>query len=55
MNDIMFRGSLANMFREIEALMDFDFNRESRGLKRLISRPHNLLTKKDENGVVIGY
>jgi len=55
MNELMFRGPLANMFREIEALMDFDFNKESRGLRRLISRPHNLLTKKDENGIVTGY
>lgn len=44
-----------NMFRNLEAMMDFDFNRESRGLKKWIRRPHNLITKKDENGKITGY
>ena len=44
-----------NMFRNLEALMDFDFGRESRGLKKWIHRPHNLITKKDENGKITGY
>ena len=44
-----------NMFRNLEAMMDFDFNKESRGLKKWIRRPHNLVTKKDENGKIIGY
>ena len=49
---IMFSDPFANMFRELEAMMDYDFNKESKGLKRLISRPHNLITKKDANGNV---
>jgi HSP20 family molecular chaperone IbpA len=48
--------------------MDWFFNRplqlengsstskfENRGLKRIIKRPHSLITKKDNNGNVIGY
>ena len=49
---IMFSDPFANMFRELEAMMDYDFNKESKGLKRLINRPHNLITKKDANGNV---
>ena len=43
------------MFRNLEAMMDFDFNKESRGLKRWLKRPHNLITKKDENGKITSY
>lgn len=46
--------------------MDWFFNRplaiadgsskfENRGLKRIIKRPHSLITKKDESGKVVGY
>lgn len=54
MNDTEF-GSFANMFRNLEAIMDFDFNKESRGLRRWLGRPHNLITKKDENGKIESY
>ena len=59
MNELMMRHDpfmpFDNMFRNLEAMMDFDFNKESRGLKKWIRRPHNLVTKKDENGKIIGY
>ena len=55
MNDIIFRDPFANMFRNLEAMMDFDFNKESRGLKRYIHRPHNLITKRDSDGKIKNY
>lgn len=55
MNEIMYHDPFENMFRNLEAMMDFDFNRESRGLKKYLHRPHNLITKKDANGKVEGY
>lgn len=55
MNELISHDPFMNMFREIEALMDFDFNKESKGLKRLIAKPHNLLTRRDDNGNVIAY
>lgn len=55
MNELMFRDPFANMFKNLEAIMDFDFGRESRGLKKYIPRPHDLLTVKDENGKVKNY
>ena len=45
----------ANMFRNLEAMMDFDFGKESRGLKKWVKRPHNIITKKDENGKITEY
>ena len=53
MNDAF--GPFANMFRNLEAMMDFDFSKESRGLRRWVNRPHNLITKKDENGKIESY
>ncbi len=47
--------SFGNMFRNLEAMMDFDFNKESKGLRKWVKRPHNLITKKDENGKITGY
>ena len=55
MNELMFSDPFANMFKEMEAIMDFDFSRQSRGLKKLIKRPHNLITNKDENGKVTSF
>lgn len=52
MGTIIYNNPFANMFAELEAMMDYDFNKESKGLKRLINRPHNLITKRDENGNV---
>lgn len=43
------------MFKNLEAVMDFDFNKESRGLKHWIKRPHNLITKKDKDGKIESY
>lgn len=54
MHDPLFTG-MSNMFRNLEAMMDFDFKKESRGLRRWIGRPHNLITKKDEKGNIQGY
>ena len=60
MNEIMmqhnpFGWPVTNMFRNLEAMMDFDFNRESRGLKKWVKRPHNLITKKDKDGKIESY
>ena len=58
MNTLMLNDSLiplGNMFRNLEAIMDFDFNKESGGLKRWIKRPHNLITKKDKDGKIESY
>ena len=55
MNELLFHDPFSNMFKEMEALMDFEFKRESRGLKKWIKKPHNLITRKDENGKVIGF
>ena len=53
LNDAWF--PFGNMFKNLEAVMDFDFNKESRGLKRWIKRPHNLITKKDKDGKIEKY
>ena len=53
LNDSFF--PFGNMFRNLEAVMDFDFNKESRGLKRWLKRPHNLITKKDKDGKIEKY
>ena len=61
MNEIMMHEMhdpfmpFSNMFRNLEALMDFDFNREPRGLKKWVKRPHNLITKKDKDGKIESY
>ena len=58
MNELMMRdpfAPFANMFRNLEAMMDFDFGKESRGLKKWVKRPHNIITKKDENGKITEY
>lgn len=54
MNTLIYRDPFANMFRELEALMNFDFNQESKGLKN-IRRPHELYVRKDDNGEVTSY
>ena len=48
-------ANMSNMFRNLEAMMDFDFGRESKGLRKWIKRPHNLITKKDEKGNITSY
>ena len=53
LNDAWF--PFGNMFKNLEAVMDFDFNKESRGLKRWIKRPHNLINKKDKDGKIEKY
>lgn len=59
MNELMMGGDpflpFTNMFRNLEAMMDFDFGKESRGLKKWIKRPHNLVTKKDKDGKIEFY
>ncbi len=58
MNELMLNDTwfpFENMFKNLEAVMDFDFNKESRGLKRWIKRPHNLITKKDKDGKIEKY
>ena len=49
-------NNMDNMFRRMDALMSYPLSAiENRGLKSIIRRPHNLITKKDENGNVISY
>ena len=58
MNELMIRdpfASMSNMFRNLEAMMDFDFGRESKGLKKWLHRPHNLITNKDKDGKIESY
>lgn len=54
MSTLMFDYSngFSDMFRELEAMMNYNFNKESKGLKKLISRPHNLITRKSEDGTI---
>jgi len=50
---------LDDMFSQMDALINYPLSGatqfKNRGLKPVISRPHNLLTKKDTNGKTIGY
>ena len=58
MNTLMLNDAFIpfeNMFKNLEAVMSFDFNKESRGLKQWIKRPHNLITVKDKDGRIEGY
>lgn len=60
MNELIFmRDPFAtirdNMFKGLEVFMDMDLSHESKGLRKLIHRPHNLLTKKDDTGNVVSY
>ena len=62
MNEIMISdpfaqhmANMSNMFRNLEAMMDFDFGKESKGLRKYLNRPHNLITKKNDKGEVVGY
>lgn len=49
-------NNMDNMFRRMDALMSYPLSAiENRGLKSIIRRPHNLITKKDENGNAISY
>ena len=52
MSTLLYNNPFMDMFRELEAMMDYDFGKESKGLKRLISRPHNLITRKNDKGEV---
>ena len=47
---ITWNTPFSDIFRRMEAIMNYDYDKESRGLKTIIHRPHNLITKKDENG-----
>ena len=55
MNNLIYSDPFANMFKEMEALMNFDFSRSSGGLKKWIKRPHNLITNKDKDGKVTSF
>lgn len=48
------------MWRNMDALFNYplladESKFETRGLKQIIKRPHNLITKKDDKGTVTGY
>lgn len=48
------------MWRNMDAMFSYpllqdDSKFETRGLKQIIKRPHNLITKKDDKGTVTGY
>lgn len=55
MNELYYRDPFMDMFKQIEALTDFNFDEASRGLKKLIRRPHDLITKKDKDGKIVSY
>jgi HSP20 family molecular chaperone IbpA len=59
MNEIAYYNELDpfDMFRRLEALLDFDTKKatSSNGLKRLITRPHNLITRKDDKGNITSF
>ena len=45
-----------DMWRQMDALMQYPFNNrtfEKTGLKALISRPHNIVNVRDENGKIV--
>ena len=47
-------NEMDNMFRRLDALSQYPISSfNNRGLRSIIRRPHNLLTKKDEAGNVI--
>lgn len=49
-------NEMDNMFRRLDALSQYPISSfNNRGLRSIIRRPHNLLTKKDEAGNVVGY
>lgn len=49
-------SDMDNMFKRMDAMMSYPLSSiENRGLKTLIRRPHNLITKKDDDGNVIGH
>lgn len=52
MNTLYIRDPWAHLFGATMAMFDEAFGTEfqNKGLKQLIHKPHNLLTKKDENG-----
>lgn len=52
MNTLYIHDPWAHMFGATMAMFDEAFGTEfqNKGLKQLIHKPHNLLTKKDENG-----
>lgn len=49
-----FAGLFPSIFFDDDFLVDFRDNFASRGLKKIIQRPHDLMNVKDENGNVIG-
>ena len=46
-----------DMFKRLEALLDYDTRKPStsNGLKKLIARPHNLITRKDDKGNITSF
>jgi len=49
-------NDMDNMFNWMDAMFNYQLpSIGNRGLKPIISRPHNLITKRDENGKVTGY
>jgi len=49
-------NEMDNMFNWMDAMFNYQLSSiGNRGLKPVINRPHNLITKRDENGKVIGY
>ena len=55
MNELItWNTPFSDLFRRMEAIMNYDYDKESRGLKN-IKRPHTLYVKKDDAGNIISY
>ena len=57
MLDLMKNNAWDDMFRQMDALMQYPFNNrnlETQGLKSLIHRPHNIINMTDDSGKVVG-
>lgn len=49
-------NDMDSMFKQMDAMFNYQLSSiGNRGLKPIISRPHNLITKRDKDGKVTGY
>lgn len=57
MIEVYSRDPWRSIFSEIKSMFDDTMGAEfqNRGLKKLISKPHNLMTRKDENGNIVSF
>lgn len=57
MLEVYTRDPWRSIFSEIKSMVDDTLGAEfqNRGLKKLITKPHNLMTRKDENGNIVSF